>query len=941
MTNRKVIVGIIAVIILFLGFFTFATNVEEPIIEPSIEEGDDNGNVNGNENNDNNTDEGETGELEELEENEGVNEGQNTGGINNNQNARPGQQAQQVVSVVTINNVEQNLNDVKNSMALVIDATGDNLEYSLVFGTIVVPWQTTNTFNVTENRTYTVRVRNNVTNTTDEKDVTVMGIDDVAPEVVDVVYLPDITTNTDVVVTITFSEEIKDLTGWTKDATDPKVWTKTYTANGSETVSYEDLAGNKGVDVSINVTNIDKEAATVELRYVSYTGNYDYKNTKIDHVNLGKRIAIRFRTNEEIDIDNSIVTIAGQRARISKNNAQTTVFEYVAEINVLPTATEGVVQFVLNIFDIVGNETPEIITETAPLSSGGRILVDLTNPVVESVIITPNNYTNKDVTVVITFSEEVKSLVGLDWIQDTTNPKVWTKIYTENKSETVSYEDLAGNSGVDEVINVTNIDVESPIVTNVTIDKNLVKVGDIIKITATVIDSQSGVKAVTADFSYDTNFKNNRPTIKNTTMTKVSENTYEATYTVPEGWNDGTIYIAIAARDNVDNYEGNRLSALTIIVDNTAPSKPLITSRDGYIAGIWVNHDVTLDFHSTDNVTAPENLRYEYNTGSGPTGWRSISNPRTFTSNVYNNVYVRAIDEAGNISPVSTFFQVKVDKTPPKKPKIDTNGYTSDIPTSENVYLRSYGSEEVNNTGTQIASESPIKYQYRINEGPWINSNEVEYLSETNSKVEFRVVDEAGNISPTSEIMVIIDRTAPIGKVTYNTTELTNNDVTATLTLNEDGIVTSSGWIQRSSKTFTKVFESNVITETVEFKDLAGNTNSANVLINNIDKVPPIITLSGAQTLEMGLLDYTFNVSGSYSAWDDVDGDITSRVNVTIPSALKRYHGVVTILFIVPETAGSYDVIYAVSDTAGNNTTATRTLVYRSKVIEWIQSIIR
>ena len=69
-------------------------------------------------------------------------------------------------------------------------------------------------------------------------------------------------TNQDVTVTLTASEDIKDIEGWTK--VDSKTFTKVYSENGKHSVEIEDKAGNK-TTVNYEVKRIDKVAPVIDL----------------------------------------------------------------------------------------------------------------------------------------------------------------------------------------------------------------------------------------------------------------------------------------------------------------------------------------------------------------------------------------------------------------------------------------------------------------------------------------------------------------------------------------------------------------------------------------------------------------------------------------------------------------------------------------------------
>jgi hypothetical protein len=64
-------------------------------------------------------------------------------------------------------------------------------------------------------------------------------------------------TNSNVTVTITTAEDISAPAGWNKSGTGPFIFTKVYSSNLSEAVSFTDSLGNATL-ANITVNNIDK-----------------------------------------------------------------------------------------------------------------------------------------------------------------------------------------------------------------------------------------------------------------------------------------------------------------------------------------------------------------------------------------------------------------------------------------------------------------------------------------------------------------------------------------------------------------------------------------------------------------------------------------------------------------------------------------------------------
>lgn len=114
-----------------------------------------------------------------------------------------------------------------------------------------------------------------------------------------------------------------------------------------------------------------------------------------------------------------------------------------------------------------------------------------------------------------------------------------------------------------------------------------------------------------------------------------------------------------------------------------------------------------------------------------------------------------------------------------------------------------------------------------------ITTEETVYTFTENWTHTFKFEDLAGNSWEATTIVDRIDRVSPTCDVEYSITWLTNQDVTATLTCDDEDInVTNNGG--RVEYTFTGNW-----THTFEFQDLAGNTGSAVAEVTWIDKVKP------------------------------------------------------------------------------------------------------
>ena len=139
----------------------------------------------------------------------------------------------------------------------------------------------------------------------------VTNIDKTLPEA-EVTYNNEELTNGNVIVTITVTEEVNTLEGWTLSE-DKKVLTKEVEANEEGKVTIEDLAGNT-LEVEYSVANIDKKSPTV-------TGVRDGKYYKeatpvIEDENLEsvKLNGIDFRSGKTIKLNGNYTLVATDKA---------------------------------------------------------------------------------------------------------------------------------------------------------------------------------------------------------------------------------------------------------------------------------------------------------------------------------------------------------------------------------------------------------------------------------------------------------------------------------------------------------------------------------------------------------------------------------------------------------------------------------------------------
>lgn len=308
-----------------------------------------------------------------------------------------------------------------------------------------------------------------------------------------------------------------------------------------------------------------------------------------------------------------------------------------------------------------------------------------------------------------------------------------------------------------------------------------------------------------------------------------------------------------------------------------------------------------------------------------------------------------ATDHAGNETTVEREVVVQ-DTTAPTA----TVSYSTTQPTSGDVIATITPSEPVTVTNTENGSLS--------------------YAFTENGSFTFEFEDEAGNKGSITATVSNIDKSLPTGTISYDITGLTNQNVTATLTvdpnitiLNNSGnnthmftkngsfefelqnaagtkgsVVAAVNWIDKEAPTATVTYSPHKLTNqdvtatitpseevtitsedglnhtfpengsfTFEFEDKAGNKGTAIAAVDWIDKEPPVITLLGDNPLSLKLEE----------EYEEPGVEVTDNRDEEIESRLEIDASAVDI-----ETAGTYTVKYSVTDSAGNLTEATRTV---------------
>jgi parallel beta-helix repeat protein len=322
-----------------------------------------------------------------------------------------------------------------------------------------------------------------------------------------------------------------------------------------------------------------------------------------------------------------------------------------------------------------------------------------------------------------------------------------------------------------ENINISfTIDKTQPTITDLTVDKDYVKADDVLTITANVTDS-SGIVAVSADFSYNLEYTN-RPSPTSVSMENTGGDTYSVSYTVPSSWNEGTMYIKVAARDNTGGNWIRSSSTAEVIVDNTDPvtlfdneSNELseqYVSESLTIGGVSTDESgiekVTLSYRETGDIDWIKIIEIENSLGDLPFDWVYTWTP---SQDGTYDIKASATDIVGNMEDSPIIEAVTYDTTPPSITIFDIVGDMLNIEADDVL------------SGTE-------KVEIKIDDGEWItyvsnvNLNDLLNNEPGTYTIYIKVTDKAGNVTEKS-----MTYTIPEPAVLGATDKKTEGDVTS------------------------------------------------------------------------------------------------------------------------------------------------------------------
>lgn len=369
----------------------------------------------------------------------------------------------------------------------------------------------------------------------------------------------------------------------------------------------------------------------------------------------------------------------------------------------------------------------------------------------------PNDqWTKENVIVTINWPQDIEGLtlqyrvlpVGTsqgEWKSDTSKVTITENATIEAKLRTESGQE----SGVASY-KVTNIDKTAP----ASFTPTATSTSNSITLTGSTTDSGSGIKGYY--FSKD----------DGATWTAIQSGT---SYTFTDLTKNTTYKLRMKAEDNVG------LIATTEAITKATSDIPGGDSNITFTPSPsgWTNGSVAVTVNwPTSNV--PSGLTKQYKIGSSGT-WTTYTAPITLTSN--NTIYARYIDNTSQAGTTASINITNIDKTAPNAFNLT---YTK---TSNSITVTA----STTDTGSGIA-----KYQYKIDNGTWQDSNKFTGLTTGSTHtISAKAIDKVGlqTEATNKDLSVTIDNiTVPAITMTGSPTTPTNGNVTVKIQFGASGL---------------------------------------------------------------------------------------------------------------------------------------------------------
>ena len=516
--------------------------------------------------------------------------------------------------------------------------------------------------------------------------------------------------------------------------------------------------------------------------------------------------------------------------------------------------------------------------------------IDNEKPKITGVTGNASDWTNKDVTLTVTASDDNKlNTTAYSFDNGDTWQASNKKSFSSNQTVNIKVRDEAGNISDAISVVINRIDKTKPTINSVT-GNPVDWTNKDVTLTVNASDTGSGLHS-SAAYSFD-----NGNTWQNSNQKSFSSNQI--------------VYIKV--RDKAGNISDAKSETITKI-DKTPPTVKITGNPTA-----WTNKDATLKIDASDIGSGLNTANGAYSFDGGTT-W-SNNTSKVYISNT-NGIVIKVRDNVGNIT-TNTINITKIDKTVPGILKVDGN------PTAWTKSSAKLTVSATSNGGSEVIS-------YSFDNGTsWQPSNQKEFTS--NQTVYVRAKDEAGNISLAETVKITkVDQIKPTVKVTGNPTAWTNKDVTLTITASDaESGLHDTPYSFDGGKTWsasnTKVFTKNQVVN-IQVRDKVGNIYETSVTISKIDKVLPTVNVTGNPTAwTKDDVTLTITASDAESGLNTAQGAYSFDGGTTWSNNTSKVY-----------TKNTNGIIIKVRDVAGNITTNTINITKIDKDAPTISSVVK
>lgn len=527
------------------------------------------------------------------------------------------------------------------------------------------------------------------------------------------------------------------------------------------------------------------------------------------------------------------------------------------------------------------------------------------------------------------------STLVTQWVLDFETQSTYSILVESNDGKGWIYQEVF-------IIDVEDIDEVAPVFSDITLESNNLNplyatVGDEIQFSLWLVDSDTWNLGNTLDFQIGT-----WSILTSPVFLPVADpiDTGSVVATVLS-WQNGPISITSI---NFSDQEWNLLTG-AVIPYTPNPAIIIDTISPEIVFNQWV--DVGPVQSDTVNISVADLNRditsYQYWFSSDTTCDASDVFESTFLDswdisfntedNNGNYICVRATDLAGNTRYRISDFPLNIDITSPSLPEIFSPTHQSVLSDTTPTIL---GTAEPNAT-ISLVIDGNTYTTTAGNSGNWTIEISTA-LVEWDYTIEVSQTDIAGNTSSLLSRNISIDTTAPTLLEVTPIPSPTNNTTPVYVFSTDEEWEIIYGW-SCSSSTFLgdageisinfSALDDGVYGDcTITIIDIAGNSSPALDVSNFIiDTQIPFITLLGETPLEIEL--WSSYIDAWAIASDNIDGDITTRINLDNP--------------IDSLALWSYTITYDVVDSAGNSATQVSRVVNvidTESPVFWVQDDI-